>query len=203
MIFWGIGSHLGRGLSQSVMGDRLGHVKDFSREDPLARAYRNKQELSPHTDSADFVGLACLRQAQSGGVSRLTSAVSVHNTMLAENPETLNALSRLYLAPARRGEAGGSAGDALSGAGFLQYRGKVSPLCAQLCRGGELLRVGPPSAADLASPRLLEAMTKRPELMLEFKLEPGEIYFINNYTILHARTAFDDGEAEEDQRRHS
>jgi hypothetical protein len=51
MIFWGIGTHLGCGLSQSVLGDRLGHVKDFSREDPLARAYRNKQELSPHTDS--------------------------------------------------------------------------------------------------------------------------------------------------------
>ncbi|MBV8131835.1 MAG: TauD/TfdA family dioxygenase, partial [Alphaproteobacteria bacterium] len=72
MIFWGIGTHLGNGLSQSVMGDRLGHVKDFSREDPLARAYRNKQELSPHTDSCDLVGLACLRIAESGGVSRLT-----------------------------------------------------------------------------------------------------------------------------------
>ena len=39
MIFWGIGTYLGRGLSQSLLGDRLGHVKDFSREDPLARAY--------------------------------------------------------------------------------------------------------------------------------------------------------------------
>jgi hypothetical protein len=28
------------------------------------------------------------------------------------------------------------------------------------------------------------------------------MYFINNYTILHARTAFDDGDAEEDRRRH-
>jgi hypothetical protein len=67
LIFWGIGTHLGRGLSQSVMGDRLGHVKDFSREDPGARAYRNKQELSPHTDSCDLVGLLCLRNAQVGG----------------------------------------------------------------------------------------------------------------------------------------
>jgi len=40
-----------------------------------------------------------------------------------------------------------------------------------------------------------EAVTKRPELMLEFTLQPGEAYFINNYTILHARTAFDDGDA--------
>src|SRR5690242_125923 len=47
---WDAGTHLGRRLSQSVMGDRLGHVKDFSREDPGARAYRNNQELSPHTD---------------------------------------------------------------------------------------------------------------------------------------------------------
>src|SRR5205823_5219589 len=30
----------------------------------------------------------------------------------------------------------------------------------------------------------------------------GEAYFINNYTILHARTAFDDGDAPEDARRH-
>jgi Taurine catabolism dioxygenase TauD, TfdA family len=47
-----------------------------------------------------------------------------------------------------------------------------------------------------------EVVTKRPELMLEFTLQPGEAYFINNYTILHARTAFDDGDAPEDARRH-
>src|SRR5258708_4709479 len=103
MIFWGIGTHLGRGLSQSVLGDRLGHVKDFSREDPLARAYRNKQELSPHTDSCDLVGLACLHDAKTGGVSRLTSAISVHNTMLEEYPEALERLYRGYVFH-RRGE---------------------------------------------------------------------------------------------------
>src|SRR5262249_61558089 len=41
LIFWGIGTHLGRGLSQSVLGDRLRDVKGFIREDPGARAYRN------------------------------------------------------------------------------------------------------------------------------------------------------------------
>src|SRR5205807_1173998 len=103
IIFWGIGTHLGHGLSQSVLGDRLGHVKDFSREDPLARAYRNKQELSPHTDSADLVGLACLRNARSGGVSRLTSAITDHNAILEECPEYLERLYRGYVFH-RRGE---------------------------------------------------------------------------------------------------
>src|SRR5207302_6640419 len=75
LIFWGIGTHLGRGLSQSVMGDRLGHVQGLSRADPGARAHRHKQELSPHTDSCDLVGLLCLRNVQAGGGgSGLTSA---------------------------------------------------------------------------------------------------------------------------------
>jgi hypothetical protein len=33
-----------------------------------------------------------------------------------------------------------------------------------------------------------EEVTKRPELMLEFTLQPGEIYFINNYKILRLWT---------------
>jgi hypothetical protein len=56
--------------------------------------------------------------------------------------------------------------------------------------------------AELAVIDTFEVVAKRPELMLEFTLQPGEAYFINNYTILHARTAFDDGDAPEDARRH-
>ena len=60
--------------------------------------------MSPHTDSCDLVGLLCLRNAQAGGgVSRLTSAISVHNTLLAEHPDVLAALYRGYVRH-RRGE---------------------------------------------------------------------------------------------------
>jgi hypothetical protein len=53
--------------------------------------------LSPHTDSCDLVGLLCLRNAQAGGgVSRLTSAISVHNTLLVEHPGVLAALYRVH-----------------------------------------------------------------------------------------------------------
>jgi hypothetical protein len=204
MIFWGIGTYLGRGLSQSVLGDRLGHVKDFSREDPLARAYRNKQELSPHTDSCDLVGLACLRDAKSGGVSRLTSALTVHNVMLEEYPEALERLYRGYTFH-RRGEE--KPGDLP----YTPYRvpvysnteGKVSARYVRTyVEAGEAAAGRPMGEAELRVLDRFEEVTKRPELMLEFTLQPGEIYFINNYTILHARTAFDDGDAPEDARRH-
>jgi hypothetical protein len=202
MIFWGIGTYLGRGLSQSVLGDRLGHVKDFSREDPLARAYRNKQELSPHTDSCDLVGLACLRDAKLGGVSRLTSAITVHNVML-EYPEALERLYRGYVFH-RRGEE--KPGDLP----YTPYRvpvyshieGKVSARYVRTyVEAGEAAAGRPMGGAELAVLDRFEEVTKRPELMLEFTLQPGEMYFINNYTILHARTAFEDFE-EEDRRRH-
>jgi len=204
MIFWGLGTYLGHGLSQSVLGDRLGHVKDFSREDPLARAYRNKQELSPHTDSCDLVGLACLRDAQSGGVSRLTSALTVHNVMLEEYPEVLERLYRGYVFH-RRGEE--KPGDLP----YTPYRVPVysnteDKVSARYVRtyieAGEAAAGHTMDESELAVLDRFEEVTKRPELMLEFTLQPGEMYFINNYTILHARTAFDDGDAEEDQRRH-
>jgi Taurine catabolism dioxygenase TauD, TfdA family len=204
MIFWGIGTHLGRGLSQSVLGDRLGHVKDFSREDPLARAYRNKQELSPHTDSADLVGLACLRSAKSGGVSRLTNALTVHNVMLQECPEYLERLYRGYVFH-RRGEEkpGDLPHTPYRVPVYSNTEGKVSARYVRTyVEAGEAAAGRPMGAAELAVLDRFEEVTKRPELMLEFTLRPGEMYFINNYTILHARTAFDDGDAEEDQRRH-
>src|SRR5882672_2365942 len=203
MIFWGIGTHLGRGLSQSVLGDRLGHVKDFSREDPLARAYRNKQELSPHTDSCDLVGLACLRDAKTGGVSRLTSAISVHNTLLEEYPEALERLYRGYVFHRRGEEQPGELP-------YTPYRvpvysntdGKISARYVRTyVEAGEAAADRPMDDGGLAVLDRLEEVSKRPDLMLDFTLQPGEIYFTNNYTILHARTAFDDFE-DENRRRH-
>jgi hypothetical protein len=47
-----------------------------------------------------------MRNAQSGGVSRLTSAISVHNTMAGSSPEALARFYRGYLQPPRRGATG-------------------------------------------------------------------------------------------------
>mgnify|MGYP002085246941 CR=1 FL=1 len=80
---------LRRAPSLGARTTRLGHVIDTSLEDPNARGYRNKTELNPHTDMPDMVGLCCLRGAKDGGVSLLTSALSIHNAMAAECPQLL------------------------------------------------------------------------------------------------------------------
>jgi len=86
---------------------------------------------------------------------------------------------------------------------YSNVEGKVSVRYVRsYIKAGEAAAGRPMGAAERAIIDTFEAVTKRPELMLEFTLQPGEAYFINNYTILHARTAFDDGDAPEDARRH-
>ena len=80
MLYWGLGTHFGKGVPQSAMGDRLGYVTDVSTKGKHERGYRSKAELSLHNDSDDIVGLLCIRQGKSGGMSRLASAMAVHNT---------------------------------------------------------------------------------------------------------------------------
>ena len=86
---------------------------------------------------------------------------------------------------------------------YSNVEGKVSARYVRsYIEAGEAAAGRPMGAAERAVIDTFEAVTKRPELMLEFTLQPGEAYFINNYTILQARTAFDDGNAPEDARRH-
>ena len=45
---------------------------------------------------------------------------------------------------------------------------------------------------------LLEQTAARDDLRMDYDLQPGDIQFINNHTILHARSAFEDWEDERD-----
>ncbi|MCA6325264.1 TauD/TfdA family dioxygenase, partial [Phenylobacterium sp.] len=70
-IYWGLGLHMGRAVSQNTDGDLLGHVRDTG-ADPNAygvRLYKTRAEQDFHTDGADTIGLLCLQAAKSGGVS--------------------------------------------------------------------------------------------------------------------------------------
>jgi alpha-ketoglutarate-dependent taurine dioxygenase len=59
----------------------------------------------------------------------------------------------------------------------------------------------PLSAEERRALDVLDGVLARPELRVEFFLEPGQMYFINNRWILHNRTAFID-HTEADRRRH-
>jgi len=203
MLFWVIGTHFGIALPQNKMGDRLGDVRDLSGEAKQLRGYRTKEELSFHTDIAEIVGLLCLSAAKSGGASQIASALTLHNLMREERPDLLDRLYRGYFYD-RAGEAetGGSSITGHRLPAFINVEGNVSARLFRPLAEAGMAAVGQPfDQLDREAFDFLEAAARRPDVMLEFILRPGEFYFINNYTILHARTAFEDFE-EPARKRH-
>lgn len=201
-MFWGLGTHFGRAVSQSLMGDRLGHVTDVSRDHPGERGYRSRRELDMHTDSDDFLMMMCLQDARSGGVSRFVSALSVYNEMLASSPELVSILMRGFRYHWRGEEAEGEEP-------ITAYRVPVFSFCDGSLSCVFLRAFIDMAAEDLGEPLsndekaaldTFEALCERPDLQLNLTLRRGDAYIVNNYTMLHSRTAFEDHEAEDKRR---
>lgn len=93
-IYFGLGAYIGKTMTQSYLGDRLGHVVNVSDYEPKSRGYRKGGGQLMHTDSCDIIGLMCLRTAISGGESRISSALTVHNYLLEHHPRSLEVLRR-------------------------------------------------------------------------------------------------------------
>ena len=84
-----IGIHLGNLRMQNAEGHLLGHVKDLGRssDDPNTRIYQTRERQTHHTDSCDVVGLLCLQEAKSGGLSSLVSSTTIFNEMRRRRPD--------------------------------------------------------------------------------------------------------------------
>jgi hypothetical protein len=198
LIYWGLGVHLGKPVSQNARGHVLGHVRDEGRihADPNARGYQTSQRMDFHTDMlpVDVLGLFCLRTAKSGGASKLTSALTIHNVLREERPDLLGTLYGMFHID-WRGEEPAGEHPWFTLPMFSVCQGKVSarinslPYYDSAARHGEQLRPTPMQREAL---ELVQAIANRPELMLTMDFQEGDIQLINNHTMLHAREAFED-----------
>lgn len=202
IIYWGIGTHFGKAVSQSVLGDRLGHVTDMTMDDPHARAYRNNFEGSIHTDKSDVVGMLSIRKAAIGGLSRYASVATIHNEILATRPDLLAPLyegfPRHWGNEQKPGESPVTSENipviAYSN-GLLACRFVRSPIEAAAVELGRPLTDKQRGALDY-----FEELSHRPDILFECMLEPGDISLMNNKTVLHGRTAFKDLDDPEQRR---
>lgn len=203
-IFWGIGRHIGNPISQNAQGDLLGHVKDvggLTYGAKNVRGYQTTAELSFHNDNCDVVGLLCFRKARSGGVSRLASATTLYNEVLAQHPEHLDLLCRGFRYDLRGEERPGVAPITGHIPVYSFYDGKLSAryvytsIMQATRKGGYSL-----SPEETAALQFLNATAAREDIMLEMTLEPGDMQFCFNHTVFHSRTDFDDWEKPEDKR---
>jgi hypothetical protein len=202
-MYFGLGLHFGQPVSQSNMGDLIGHVVDIGGKDARERAYRNSCELRLHTDRCDHVGMLCLQPAKEGGVSGYASALTVHNELLATRPDLLEALYAGYFHH-RFGEQ--PAGQPpVTPVRVPIYSVTDGVPCVIYIRGYIDLaeEEGHITLTPVEREALswFETISERPDVRLDFTLEPGELAFFNNCLVLHTRTAFEDY-PEPERRRH-
>jgi len=194
-IYFGLGTYFGEAVSQSNLGDRLGHVTNIGDKDRRERAYRNSRELTLHTDRCDVVGMLCIRKAHEGGISGYTSAHAIYNAMHEERPDLLEPLLRGFQyhrfgeQPKGEPQVTGHkvpvfepAHDRLS---LVFLRTYIEMAATELDR--------PLSELDIEALDYFEATARREDLKITFMLEPGDCIFFNNCTMLHHRTGFEDG----------
>jgi hypothetical protein len=191
-IYWGIGVCLGEPAVQSMLGDRLGHVQHV-KDDPVARGYRSNEELSPHTDSYRMVGLMCLQQAETGGLSRIVSSLAIHNEILATRPDLLDPLYEGYYYAVAEAQ--------FSDRPVTDFKIPVF-CCVDSMMSCNFVRDFMQRAAKLRGetlpPKLTEAISyfkeisERNDIGVRFMLQPGEMLLWHNFQMLHARDVYQD-----------
>jgi hypothetical protein len=202
--YWGIGTYFGSACSQNAMGHVLGHVRDLglSSTDPRVRIYQTTERQNFHTDSCDIVGLLCLKTAKSGGLSSLTSSMTIYNVMAARRPDLLRLLFQPF-ATDRRGEVPEGKHPWFDIPVFNDHAGYLSVIYSpHYTRSSQRFpQARRLTAQDLEALAMFDSLAEDPELRLDMELQPGDMQFVHNHTTLHDRTAFEDW-PEPERKRH-
>ncbi|KAL2753276.1 hypothetical protein ACRALDRAFT_1035556 [Sodiomyces alcalophilus JCM 7366] len=199
--YMGLGTYLGYFVSQNGRGHVLGHVKDVgddATQIDKVRIYRTTARQFFHTDDGDIVGLLCVHRALRGGESDLVSSHAVWNALQRENPDVAELLTRPVWYFDRKGEVSdGQDGWTRQPVFYLEPggRGRVyskwDPYYVRSLNrfsdAGLIPALSPEQERALA---VLEETCQR--LALHMVLEVGDIQFVTNTHVLHARTAYED-----------
>ena len=204
LLFRGIGAHWGEALSQNGKGHVLGHVADLGVDlkDASARGYQSKAELRFHVDGGDVVALLCLKPAKSGGLSRIASSTTVWNEIVRRRPD----LAAELLAPfhlSRWGEVGAGQQRSASVRLFSPCAGRlmVVYIMSAIEKAQAFDEVPRLTAAQAEALALVNTLAGDDTIRLDMDFRPGDMQFLCNHSVLHARTDYEDF-AEPQRRRH-
>ncbi|MEO9823678.1 MAG: TauD/TfdA family dioxygenase [Paracoccaceae bacterium] len=194
-IFCGIGAHLGSARSQNAQGHILGHVRDTGAkaDNPKTRIYQTAERQTFHTDSADVVGLLCIREAMEGGRSLLVSAESIYNAMRQTRPDLLLHLFD-PIATDRRGEVPEGAKPFMEIPVLNWHAGNLTVFYQRQYiesaqRFPEAMRL---TAQHVEALDMFDALANDPSLCFGMQLQAGDMQFVYNHSQLHDRTGFVD-----------
>ncbi|MES2186627.1 MAG: TauD/TfdA family dioxygenase [Pseudomonadota bacterium] len=204
MVFWAMALHLGDPQGQDRMGNRIHSVTntgmrvDSSNE---VRSFQTDDELTFHNDGGDAFMLLCLRTARSGGISKLVSVAKVYNEVLRRRPDLAEVLQQPFHFDTREQHPTGLKVQVSPILNF--FAGRLSALYKRryLMAAQRFPEVPRLSAAQEQAVQLVEDICNDPEIQLSFYMQPGDVQIANNYSVLHARSSYEDHD-DPAERRH-
>jgi hypothetical protein len=192
-IYWGIGRHLGVACSNNPEGDMLGHVTDLGKtqKDPNSRGYQTREEMAFHCDQSTIVGLLCVRTPKSGGVSKISSSVTLYNEMLKRSPESAAVLSQPFCwtkhGEMNKGETAYYESPVFN---FLDDKLCTSFGPTHMRKGHALPET--PDLTDAQEHAIALAKSIAEEQHYGMQLQRGDMQFLNNSVVLHTRNEYED-----------
>jgi alpha-ketoglutarate-dependent taurine dioxygenase len=207
-IGWLLASLLAPIVAQTWRGTRLYDVKDTGQQLGYG-VRRSVTDLGQafHTDAGwlpmppAFVGLFCLESAPEGGLSRFVSLVTAHNELARRVPELLARLYRPF-AWDRQAE---HPPDAPRFTRRPVYESDGGTLMARYyedyIHNGQRLAGEPLDEAGRDALLTLREIVDDPAAWVEFRIERGQLQYLNNREFAHSRTAFKDS-PDGSRRRH-
>lgn len=202
--YYGLGLHLGVPVRQNSNSELLSHIRDdrTKQEGEIIRLYRTRERQDFHTDAADIIGLLCLHEAKSGGESKIVSSLTLYAEMMSRRPDLVDELrAPLYWDKQNEHKEGEQPYFQLSPVFDLNGEPRIFYVGWYIRNAQRWPEVPRLTATQLEAMELLESIANDPEFYLEMDFRPGDIQFLNNGRILHAREAYDDWE-DPDKRRH-
>jgi len=202
--YWGLGLQLGVPRPQGKASAFMSDVRDAGGvyRAKTGRGYNTSSRLDFHADGSDMVGLLVVRVAKSGGESMISSSIRAHNEMLAERPDLVQVLYEPFVF-SRQGEQAPEEP--------LYYEAPVFGIqdghfvCRHIRNHINSAQLSFPEVPRLTAQQIealdmLDATLARPDLCFSMNFEPGDLQFINNHIVLHARTEYED-EKEPERKR--
>jgi len=204
-IYRGIGAHFGREISQNAAGDLVTHVRDTGLEYGAqnVRGYMTRGGQKMHTDNSDIVALLCYRKARSGGHSSIACSMTVYNEFLARHPQYLDQLYAGFHYDLRGEERPGMPAITRHRIPVFSYfESRLSCRYVYMSIVQASRKQGQPlSRMEEETLNLFNEIAARDDVRFDMDLIPGDIQLLNNHSVIHGRTAYEDFD-EPERKRH-
>lgn len=196
-VLWGLGCHLGWAEGQDRAGKLIHDVRDIGQKfgsNDTIRYFQTNQAIDFHNDGADIFALLCLRSGQSGGHSRLISAVEVFNEIVQRRPDLATVLQQDFHVDVRGQLQDGSRCQVIPIYSYLHGHLNVLLKHAYIISAQRFDDVPRLSDAQTEALELLNSVMEEDGMAMEFDLAAGDVLVASNHTLLHGRTAFSDND---------